>query len=187
MQKILQHLDHVVRPAIREYFAADKALDIANASKNQAAIDAARLEVMRKARTAAVELNHLTDFVLHNQMPPMAYPDLPAIRAALRSVCVFGRAPVAVEDTDLLRDAADALKHAVLNRNNSSVAGASAIVSISNGWGEMRYREQKHGGAEEITVQTKDGNKYALRWIVHNSYDAWMTLLGQPQKPLGEI
>jgi hypothetical protein len=36
-------------------------------------------------------------------------------------------------------------------------------------------------------VQTKDGNKYALRWIVHNSYDAWMQVLGQPQKPLGQI
>jgi hypothetical protein len=187
MQKIIDHLDHVVRPAIREYFAADKALDVANASGDQAAIDAARIELMRKARTAAVELNHLTDFVLHNQTPPMAYADLPAIRTAIRSVCVFGRGTVAVEDTDLLRDAADALKHSVLNRPSSDVASGSAIVSLSNGYGEMRYEEQKHGGAEEVTVRTKNGNKYALRWIVHNSYDAWMTVLGQPQKPLGEI
>ena len=86
-----------------------------------------------------------------------------------------------------MRDAADALKHVVMTRPKSVVAGASAIVSLTNGYGEMRYREQKHGGAEEVTVQTKDGNKYALRWIVHNSYDAWMMLLGQPQKPLGEI
>jgi hypothetical protein len=38
-----------------------------------------------------------------------------------------------------------------------------------------------------VTVQTKNGHKYALRWIVHNTYDAWMTLLGLPQKPLGQI
>jgi hypothetical protein len=52
MQKFLDHLNHVVRPVIREYFAADKMLDIANASKDQAAIDAARLEVMREGLTA---------------------------------------------------------------------------------------------------------------------------------------
>ena len=46
---------------------------------------------------------------------------------------MFARGPVAVQDTDLLRDAADALKHAVLGRQNSAIVGASAIVSISNG------------------------------------------------------
>lgn len=187
MQAILNHLDNIVRPAIREYFAAEEALDAANASKDQAAIDAARLEVIRKARTAAVELNHLTDFVLHNQAPPMAYADLNAIRAATRSVCVFGRGTTAVQDTDLLRDAADALKHAIMNRPNSAIAGAFAIVSIGNGFGEMRYGEQKYGGHEQVTVQTKNGHKYSLLWIVHNTYDAWITLLGQPQKPLRQI
>jgi hypothetical protein len=187
MQAILHHLANIVRPAIRDYVAAEGALDAARASKDQAAIDAARLDLIRKARTAAVELNHLTDFVLHHQTPPMAFADLAAIRTEIRSVCMFARGPVAVQDTDLLRDAADALKHAVLGRQNSAIAGASAIVSISNGWGEMRYQEQKHGGKEQVTVQTKDGNKYSLLWIIHNTYDAWMTVLGQPQKPLGDF
>lgn len=117
----------------------------------------------------------------------MAFADLTAIRTAIRSTCVFGRGTTAVNDIDLLRDAADALKHAVLNRSNSSIAGASAIVSISNGYGEMRYGEQKRGGKEQVTVQTKNGHKYSLLWIIHNSYDAWMQVLGQPQKPLGQI
>jgi hypothetical protein len=50
-----------------------------------------------------------------------------------------------------------------------------------------RYQEQKHGGKEQATVQTKDGNKYSLPWIVHNTYDAWMTVLGQPRIPLGDF
>jgi hypothetical protein len=187
MQAILDHLDNVVRPAIREYVAAEEALDAANTSKNQATIDATRIEVIRRARTAATELNHLSDFVLNNQTSPMAYADLTAVRTAIRSVCAFARGPTAVQDTHLLRDAADALKHFVLGRPNSSIAGAGAIVSISNGWGEMRYGEQKHGGKEQVTVQTKDGHKYSLLWIVHNTYDAWMKVLAQPQKPLGEF
>jgi hypothetical protein len=187
MQPILDHLDNIVGRAIRDYFAAEEALDAANAMGDAQAVADACFEVIRKARTAAVELNHLTDFVLHNQLPPMAFADLTAIRTAIRSACVFGRVTTAVDDSDLLRDAADALKHAVLNRSNSSIAGASAVVSISNGYGEMRYGEQKHGGKKQVTVQTKNGHNYSLLWIVHNSYDAWMQVLGQPQKPLGQI
>jgi hypothetical protein len=91
MQAILDHLANIVRPAIRDYVTADEALDAASASKDQAAIDAARHNVIRKARTAAVELNHLTDFVLYHQTPPMAFTDLAAIRTAIRSVCMFAR------------------------------------------------------------------------------------------------
>jgi hypothetical protein len=187
MQTILDHLDNIVRPAIRDYFAAEEALDAANAKGDAQAVADARFEVIRKARTAAVELHHLADFVVNNPAPGATFADLAAARAAIRSVCVFARGTTAVQDTDLLRDAADALKHVKMDRPSSNVAGASAIVSIGNGYGEMRYGEQKYGGAEEVTVQTKDGNKYALRWIVHNSYDAWMQVLGQPQKPLGQI
>jgi hypothetical protein len=119
MQPILDHLDNIVRPAIRDYFAAEEALDAANAKGDAQAVANARFDVIRKARTATVELNHLTDFVLHNQTPPMAFADLTAIRTAIRSTCVFGRGTTAVNDIDLLRDAADALKHAVLNRSTS--------------------------------------------------------------------
>ncbi len=59
MQSILDHLDNIVRPAIRDYVTAEEALDAAHTSKDQAAIADARLNVMRVARTAAIELHHL--------------------------------------------------------------------------------------------------------------------------------
>ena len=59
-------------------------------------------------------------------------------------------------------------------------------MSIANGYGEMRYGEQKYGGLEEVTVTRKDGHKYSLRWICQNGYDAWMTVLGLPQTPRWE-
>ncbi|MCK1604987.1 hypothetical protein IVA93_34590 [Bradyrhizobium sp. 155] len=187
MQTILDHLDNIIRPAIRDYFAAEQALDAANAKGDAQAIANARLEMIRKVRTAAIELHHLADLVVNNPAPGATFADLTAARAAIRSVCVFARGTTAVQDTDLLRDAPDALKHVTVDRPSSNVESASAIVSIGNGYGEMRYGEQKYGGAEEVTVQTKDGSKYGLRWILHNSYDAWMQVLGQPQKPLGQI
>jgi hypothetical protein len=58
-------------------------------------------------------------------------------------------------------------------------------VSISNGYGEMRFGEQKWGGLEQVTVTRKNGHKYSPLWIVQNSYDAWMKLSNQPLAPFG--
>jgi hypothetical protein len=131
MQAVLVHLDAIVRPALRKYIAAERALDHASACKDQAAIDVARAEVMRTGRTAATELHRLGDVVLVDTAPRFA--DLGAVRQALRAVCVFDRGPVAGPDTDLLHDAADAFKHFVLTRPSATISGASAIVSIANG------------------------------------------------------
>jgi hypothetical protein len=102
------HLDNIVRPALREYVAAERALDAANTLNDQALIDEARQEAMRRARTESIELHHLQDVLAANDS---AYPKLEPIRTALRAVCVFARGSVAVDDTDLLRDTADAFKH----------------------------------------------------------------------------
>jgi hypothetical protein len=98
MQTILDHLDNIVLPAIRDYFAAEEALDAANAKGDAQAVADARFEVIRKARTAAVELHHLADFVVNNPAPGATFADLAAARAAIRSVCVFARGTTAVQD-----------------------------------------------------------------------------------------
>jgi hypothetical protein len=182
MRAVHEHLGNIVRPALRNYIEAERALDRANHSKDAGAIDAARGEVMRTARTAATELHHLADVVLVDTAPRFA--NVGAVRQALRAVCVFERGTVSGPDIDLLHDAADAFKHFVLTRPTATIAGAAAIVSITNGWGEMRYGEQKYGGREQVTITRNDGNKYALLWILQNSYDAWMTVLGLPQTPI---
>ena len=119
MQPIPNHLDNIVRPAVRDYVAAESALDAAHIAKDANAIDAARKNVMRRARIAATELHHLQDFVLHNPQPGLSFARIEDIRSALRAACVFGRGTVAVDDTDLLRDTADAFKHHLMTRQNS--------------------------------------------------------------------
>jgi hypothetical protein len=44
----------------------------------------------------------------------------------------------------------------------------------------MRWGEGKYGGAEQVIVTTKQGDKRALSSVRQNVFDAWMTLLGQP-------
>lgn len=188
MQVIIEHLNNVVRPALRAYIAAERGLDAADESKDVGRIEDARQEAMRAARTAAIELNHFQDVVLHNPSPPdLIFTGQEDIRAALRAACVFAREPLAqVDDPDLLRDTTDAFKHFHLDRKNASVAGAQAVVTIENGFGEMRFGEQKFGGAIQVTIRTKDQNKYALLWLIQNTYDAWMKILKQPELPFWE-
>lgn len=186
MQPILDHLANVVRPALRDYAAAERALSAAHASKDAGAIEVARIHVMRMARTAATELNHLTDFVLHNPCPPASFTKIEDIRDALRAACVFVRGPVQADDTDLLQDTAEAFKHFVLSRPSATVSGAEAIVTLGSGWGEMRYGEGKYGGGEQVLVVRKNGEKSALSAVTQNTFDAWLRVLGQPLPPVGD-
>jgi hypothetical protein len=185
LQTVLDHLDKVVRPAVRDYVAAEEALDVAHASQDQSAISVARDNVMRLARTAAIETHHLQDVILSSLRPQ--YARIEDVRHAARLACVFARGTVAVTDTDLLKDAADAIKHFEMSRNSSDVARDDDVLTMSNGYGEMRYGEQKYGGKEQVSIKTKDGHKYSLMWVIHNSYDSYMKILGQPEKAIGQF
>ena len=50
----------------------------------------------------------------------------------------------------------------------------------------MRYGEGKYGGAEQVVITTKDGDKRALSSVLQNVFDGWMTLLGQPLAPISQ-
>lgn len=50
----------------------------------------------------------------------------------------------------------------------------------------MRYGEGKYGGAEQVVITTVSGEKRALSSVLQNVFDAWMTLLEQPQPPISQ-
>jgi hypothetical protein len=50
----------------------------------------------------------------------------------------------------------------------------------------MHWGEGKYGGAEQVIITTKNGNKRALSSVLQNVFDAWMTLLGQPLSPISQ-
>ena len=85
-----------------------------------------------------------------------------------------------------MRDVADAFKHHRPDRSSASVLVSTDIVPVGNGWGQMRYGEGKYGGAEQVVITTKDGDKRALSSVLQNVFDGWMTLLGQPLAPISQ-
>ena len=91
MQAILDHIDTVVRPALRNYSAAEATF---TAGQNDGAgVDEALNQVMLTARQAANELHHLADFVFNKRalkgrqtrrppLLPFAVATLPQIPSA---------------------------------------------------------------------------------------------------------
>ena len=187
MQPIIDHLNSIVRPSLRNFTTADRAFVAAQTAA--AGVEETRQAVMLAARQAAVELHHFSDFVLNNPAPPIAFSDLGAVRAAVQSHLIFLREPKApyVDDVALLRDVADAFKHHKLDRSNATVEGAEAIVMTGTGWGKLRWGEGKWGGVEQVIVERKNGDQRALSSVLQNVFDAWLTLLGQPALPIGEF
>jgi hypothetical protein len=180
MQPILDHLDNIVRPTLRNYVTADRLF--MEAQKSGAGVDEARHAAMLAARHAAIELHHLSDFVVNNPAPGATFADLRAARAAVQSHLIFLREPKApyVDDVVLLGDVADAFKHFKLERPNRTVDGADAIIMTGTGWGKLRWGEGKWGGAEQVIVERKNGDQRAVSSVLQNVFDAWLTLFGQP-------
>ena len=109
--------DEFVEPARAEYREAEKGLTSAALGETEAPeIEGPRQLVLRRARTAAVELHQFADRV-HSAAPSWApVGSLPELRAWLQEEhCRFLRSETPVPDVDLLQDLADAFKHVRLS------------------------------------------------------------------------
>jgi hypothetical protein len=166
--------------------AAEKVLTAALQSGDTTAAASARQEVMLAARQAVDVLHHLSDFVLKEPSSSFAFQKIEDVRNAVSAKCVFLRTSQHVADVELLRDVADAFKHHRPDRSGATVRVSTDVVPIGTGWGQMRWGEGKYGGAEQIVITAKDGNKRALSSVLQNVFDAWMQLLGQPLQPMNQ-
>jgi hypothetical protein len=187
MQPILHHIATVVQPALRNYQASEKALTDA-LSRDASAAGAARQDVMLAARQAVDLLHHLSDFVLKEPSASAAmeaFKHIEDVRSAVEEKCVFLRTEKSIADVGLLRDVAEVFKHHRPDRPSATVKVSSDVVAISTGFAQLRFGEGKYGGAEQVIVTKKDGDKRALSSVLQNVFDAWVTLLGQPLPPIG--
>ncbi|WP_269715631.1 hypothetical protein [Caulobacter sp. NIBR2454] len=177
MAAIDDHVRDVVFPALREYWEAETSLSEAVA-ENHENLREFRISVMRRARTASLELNHLADVALATGDPRLTVRTLDAVRDLVRKHCEYLRGGEACNDTALVRDVADAFKHHTLDRASSSVSGQEAVVACHSGYNDLPLGEGKYGGSEQVVVTLKDGTRRALTCILQNASDAWLRLLG---------
>jgi hypothetical protein len=166
VQPILDHIATVVRPALRKYLAAEKALTDAIESGDAGTATTARQDVMLAARQAADVLHHLSDFVLKEPSPGLAFANIDDVRSAVDAKCVFLRTANPVPDVGLLRDVADAFKHHRPNR-------PSATVTVRPMWSRSGAAGVKCVGVKASTValsKSSSRRKSATSERYHRSY-----------------
>jgi hypothetical protein len=101
--------------------------------------------------------------------------------------CLFLRTTTLIDDVQLLRAVSEAFKNFHLDRPSAMIQDVNSVIMLGSGWGEMRYGEGKNGGAEQVLVVQKTGEKRALSSVLQNVFDAWLRLLGQPLPPINEF
>ena len=114
------HFDRVVIPSWRAFLAAEVRLSAAVVARDTALVDHESYEVLREGGAAAIYLHHFTEIVWDRQAHILAagLNGIGDVRRWLGAMCYAGRSNTLVDDVDLLRDIADALKHATLTRQN---------------------------------------------------------------------
>ena len=179
-QPILDHIAAVIRPALRNYLVAEKALmDALVSNVDAGTVGTTRQDVMLAARQAVDVLHHLSDFVFKEPSSGLVFAKIEDARSAVEARCVFLRTAKSAADVSLLRDIADAFKHHRPDRPSAAVLASTDVAPVSMGFGQARFGEGKFDGVEQVVITTKAGDMRALSSVLQNVFDAWMTLLGQ--------
>lgn len=163
------HFNEIVRPAIDEYLAAEKALTAAALSG--VGLEAAKYKALRLGAAAAIFLHHFSDVIAHR--PPDNLPDFEGDVGKVRAwLAGYGTSEVGI-----LRDTADALKHAVLHPNRQrDVQHSGLVLTTQRGYGMGRFGEGKYGGTDEVWILANSGMR-PLTAVLNSVRDAWLAAL----------
>lgn len=171
-----EHFCEIVLPAWQAYLASEQQLSEAFRSGSSAASSSARYRALREGGSASFYLHHFADIVLRARPHwlPGEATDLRKVRQWVSSHCTALRSDKPIADVELLGDVADALKHGILTRNadERQVAANEAVLVAADGYGGGSYGEGKFGGAEQVLILSKSGQR-ALSGVLQNVVDAW--------------
>jgi len=184
-----EHFFEIVLPAWQAYQWAEDELTAAIRADDAPACSRARYRALREAGAASFYLHHFAEIVLRArpQWLPTEISDVRGIRTWLSARCTALREEAPINDVELLGDVADALKHAILTRDPERrlISSNDAVLVVEGGYGGGAYSEGKFGGAEQVLILSKTGER-ALSAVLQNVVDAWRRAAGLALPAIGE-
>ena len=132
-------------------------------------------ENVRRGRLAAIALNHVVDY-WHED----THESLTAIRATLRADTPIPGHP-GHSSSDVLRDVADASKHAKLNRADSRLTNADQVKEQligAMGTAPMGMVPMGMLKAVDTRVTLNNGQSFMLSYAIRNVAEVWHKKLG---------
>lgn len=173
----------IVEPALAEYDDAEEVLTQATVHGIGNA-DAARALVLRRARTASIELHQFADRVLAEAPTCFQGSKVSDVRAWLKAGFVRRANGQPVDDLAVLHDAADVFKHAQLTRQSWYLKTDRAVIRTATGFGQLSWGEGKFGEIEQVIVELLDGRPRALSHVLWTVRDAWAAAMGKTRRLL---
>lgn len=184
-----EHFFEIVVPAWQAYLQSEAGLTEALKAGDEARSSSARYRALREAGAASFYLHHFAEIVLRARPTwlPDEVSDLGKLRPWLARHCTALRADRPIDDVRLLGDVADALKHAILTRNPEQrlISANEAVLVAMAGYGGGGYGEGKFGGAEQVLVVSRTGQR-ALSAVLQNVLDAWRRVANLEMPPIGK-
>ena len=171
LETTVDHLEHSVLPAAREYEAAEK--DLTNAKQDDQCL--AKRNAKRKASDLAVALDGLTDRC-KNEL----HLTLTQVRDGVSELCLWPCFGAPRAGTWLrVRGVANAYKHQNLRDQELPITSDRDVLVVGLGWGLDAWGVGKWGGAAEVLVQQKDGSKKKFMGDAVVAIAAWFKFLHQ--------
>lgn len=126
----------------------------------------------RRARILANELNSLIDYYWHSFGGTNSES---AFRA--NNVRIFRKQVMQRNSClALIRDVADAHKHAFLSRQDASITSVDQVGAQSVSYGQAYG--MCYGGGERLVITDDDGVEHPFSVIAECAYDYWRSMLG---------
>lgn len=188
MNSLFEAFDTIVEAARAEYLEAERGLTRAAKGDAGTNLGAARVLVLRRARTAAVEMFHFSDRV-HTAQPSWAPAGgLKNLRRTIQLKHCRMLRGLPVDDFDMIEDIANSFKHSKLTYEKERawfIKDEGAVITNSTGYGSLAFGEGKNGGVEQVIVKRLDGAPRALSSVLQNVRDAWMSAMGRDLGAIG--
>jgi hypothetical protein len=183
-----EHFFEIVIPAWQAYLAAEKQISLELAAGSNIA-QRARYAALREGGAASFYVHHFGEIALRAR--PRWLPDRISkpnqVVDWLSDYCTALRTENPIDDVSLLRDVADALKHAILSRNlqDRQVSANEAVLVLPTTWDEMTW-DDFQWDAEQVSIRTTNGRLRPLAGVLQNVIDAWRRVASIDLPPIGE-
>ena len=176
-----EHFYEIVIPAWQAYLTAESRLTDAINARNEEASKRAGYDALREGGAATIYLHHFAEIVMRARPGWLlgSISSAAELRRWVSDHCTMLRTDRKVDDVQLCRDLADALKHAILTRNVDArqIRENDAVLALSTGFGELGWGEGKYGGTQQVIVLANSGTR-ALSSVLQNVVDAWRRSAG---------
>ena len=177
------HFKKIILASLDEFLDVEKKyVQLQNNRGALEEIEKVKFEVIRRARSAAIELHHFSELVLATQpnliLDTSDTQSLNTLKSKLKVLhCQMKPQSNSIQEIDLLCDVADAFKHFELRKDDRTIKNSDDVQLIYIAWGNGVYGEGYYGGFNQVIVKSRSFSVRVLSSVLKKIAQTWCSIL----------